>query len=643
MKIRPVLTTALLLFAALSAYTQINYTANDFGHIPAYTKPFLYGTNMGYYGPSWDDKSLADISIGDPSRNINGAGVRSLRVSLPEHFVEMWGYDIRLSEFNHYGTLGIQDNVVMLGEPSAAHRDAKYPGCPDESGLFKNMYAPIWDGGLNGTPVNDTNYFALYVYKVVTKYKANVKFWEIINEPDIDYGGRGWMTPGMPGNWWENNPLPCELANVKAPIFHYIRTLRIAYEVIKSIDPEALVAPGGIGYASFVDALLRNTDNPVDGSVTAEYPLKAGAYFDVLSYHIYPSYSLKSWNNNTQMMDYRRHSDAAADEYVKLKNDMTLVLSNYGYNGTTYPLKYVICTETNISRVPFMNGTDPLIGSDDAQKNYIMKVLLQSQMHGVSQLYTFLLGDTRTEATATNEYDVMGLYKNLISIGPLWNGGAYNTQLTNSGIGFKTTSELLRNKTFDPVKTAWMNIPSGIEGGAFHDAYGNYVYVLWARTVNDQSESATESYSFPLSMNMNPLVTKREWNYSVTGINTDISSSDIMLNATPIFIYENLLIADVDPDSIARKKDKSQFEVNVFPVPANTNATVSFTLRSPEKVTIELYDGNGRKLNSIMQSKNYSTGKHSLPVDVSSIAPGMYYFRISTEKISTLKKVIIVR
>jgi len=237
----------------------------------------------------------------------------------------------------------------------------------------------------------------------------------------------------------------------------------------------------------------------------------------------------------------------------------------------------------------------------------------------------------------------MGLYKKLIGIGPLWNGGTYQHQLTNSGIGFKTTSELLRNKTFDAARTSWMNLPTGIEGGAFHDAYGNYVYVLWARTTNDQSEYATGTFSFPLAMNISPLVVKREWNYSVTGINSEISSSDILLDATPIFIYENLQIADFNPDSIARKKEKLQFEVNVFPVPANSNATVSFTLRSPEKVTIDLYDGNGKKLNTVLQSKSYATGKHTLPVDVNQMAPGMYYFRISTEKISTLKKLVIVR
>ncbi len=643
MKIRPLITISMFLYYA--ATSQVNYSANDFGHVPAYNRQFLYGTNMGYFGPSWDDKSLANIAAGNPSLNVAGAGVKSIRVSLPEQFLESWGYDVRLSEFNHYGSLGIFDNVVMLGEPSSAHRNDKYPGCPDESGLFKNMYAAIWDGGANGTPVNDTNYFALYVYKTVTRYKNQTKFWEIINEPDIDYGGRGWMPPGMAGNWWENNPDPCELGNLKAPVFHYIRTLRIAYEVIKSIDSNALVAPGGLGYPSFLDAILRNTDNPVDGSVSATYPLKGGAYFDVLSYHVYPAYSLKTWSNEIGAMVYRRHSDAAVAEYIKLKNDMTQVLTNYGYNNTSYPIKYVICTESNISRVSFINGGVALIGSDMAQKNYLMKTLIQSQKVGVSQFYSFVLGDSRNENDATNEYEVMGLYKNLIGIGPLLNGNNYSTQYTNSGIGFKTTSQLLRSKTYDGTRTSQMNLPAGIEGGAFKDASNNYAYALWAKTSVDQSEVATASYSFPAVMNMPAQLTKFEWDYSVTGVNTSIASSNIALTSTPIFLFENFTLVDLRDDSSRRNPPTAKdFQVRVTPNPASTIALLQFTLLSPAKVHINIFDGNGRPILNVINNQRFTTGSHKIPLTgISKLSSGVYYVQLETETRNVVEKLIIAR
>lgn len=75
---------------------------------------------------------------------------------------------------------------------------------------------------------------------------------------------------------------------MKAPPF-YIRTLRISYEVIKSVDPDALVAVGGLGWPSFLDVICRYTDEPFEGGEEPDrYPLKGGAYFDCMSFDSYP-------------------------------------------------------------------------------------------------------------------------------------------------------------------------------------------------------------------------------------------------------------------------------------------------------------------------------------------------------------------
>ena len=639
------LITVLFSLSVFFSQAQINYSANDFGSVPAYNGTFRYGSNMGYYGPSWNDRTLADIAAGNVSLNVKGAGVKSLRLFLPESFLEYWGYDVRLAEFNHYSNLSVLDNVVALEDPSPAHKDNTiFAGCATESRVWKNMYDNIWDGGANGTPVNDNNYFALYVYKTVTRYKTVTKFWEIINEPDLDIVGHGPQEPGMFGNWWENNPNPCDLPNLKAPIFYYVRLLRIAYEVIKTVDPTAYVAPGGLGFPSFLDAILRNTDNPADGSVNATYPLKGGAYFDVMSFHMYPAYSLKNWDNGIGSMVYHRHSDAAVDSFTNTKARMAQVLIDRGYDNTTYPSKHFICTETNIARLPFLYGAVPLIGGDIVQKNYLMKALIQSQKNGISQFYTFILGDAKNEIDATQEYDVMGLYKKLEGNGPLTNGGAYNQQFSNSGIGFKTTSDLLRNKSFDAARTIEMNLPAGIEGAAFRDGSGDFTYVLWARTANDQSENSSATYSFPVAMNVAPEFTKREWDFSYTGIGTPISSSNIALDASPIFLLENIQLVDLDEEGGGVNQSKNDFQVTVFPIPATSTANVSFTLKSPERVSISLYDANGKMLKPLVSAKNYSTGKHSVPIEyINILNSGLYYLRFNTEKISLTKKLIISR
>src|SRR5215510_16506199 len=94
----------IFLLIGLVASAQINYSANDFGHLPPNNTFFQYGANMGYYGPSWDDKTLADIAAGNPAKNVKGAGVKSLHLPLPESFLESWAYDVRVDFFNHYAS-----------------------------------------------------------------------------------------------------------------------------------------------------------------------------------------------------------------------------------------------------------------------------------------------------------------------------------------------------------------------------------------------------------------------------------------------------------------------------------------------------------------------------------------------------------
>lgn len=533
---KAILLLPLLVLSILSATAQINFSANDFGKVPVYNGNFQYGTNMGYYGNTWDDKSLADISAGNPSKNVKGIGSKTFHLPLPEHFLEFWGYNVRVDMFNHYATLGVKDNTVFLEEPSAAHRDNTNYGCSQSSRLFKNMYEPIWDGGANGTPVNDNNYLALYIYKTVSIYKSYVKYWEIINEPDLEYGTLGDGDAGTPGNWFENDPPPCSLPNLYAPIFHYIRAMRIAYEVVKYVDPTAYVSPGGLGKPGFLDAILRYTDNPAGGAVSAAYPLKGGAYFDALSFHMYPIYHLHQWDNSIFGFAFKRHSDEAIVKYVEHKNKFLNVLNARGYNNTTYPAKHIITTENNIPNQAVNGSLGPWIGSQEAQRNYVIKAAIESQREKIDQLYLFVLGNDKDFGDPTaSELSYLGLYQNLVGKGPLLNGGVYNQQTNESGVALKTTSDLLLGKRLDVTVTAAMNFPANVKGAAFKDDAGSYVYVLWAKTSIDQSEAASATYSFPAGM-VSASLTKKLWDFSNTGATSTISSSNIALNGTPVFL-----------------------------------------------------------------------------------------------------------
>ncbi len=510
--------------------TQLDFSAND--SIPAFTGKFRPGTSWDYI-PGWTSEQQADIAAGNPlsggAGEVDGVGVKAVRTYTGESAFLDLGYETRRAEFEHFNNLDLRDNSFLLAFPAAQNRDPiRY--CPDyQSALFKDLYLDIWDNGANGTPVNDANPFALYVWNTVSTYKDYVRFWEIYNSPDYDLtGDKAWLPPGELGNWWENNPDPCDY-ELKAPIFYYVRSLRIAYEIVHYLDPEAYVTVSGIAFPSFLDAVCRNTDNPLDGSVQSPYPLKGGAYFDAVGYKSYPHF-----DGSTQYFDvaagqfaYERHSDAAVNGIPLVKAKFQDVLANYGYDGTQMPEKEWIISEANLPRRSFYG----FIGSDEAQRNWMIKAWVESVKDGIRQLNVFRLSESANVWEATDPFQVMGFYAKMEGSTP------FNVTKTEAGIALKTTSDLLFGTDLDQQQTAALNLPANIGGAAFSDADGNFVYVLWAKTEIDLTETASATYSFPTGLGVGQLQ-RMAWDFSETGQSSTIPSTAIALTGAPIFLRE---------------------------------------------------------------------------------------------------------
>ncbi|MCC6723148.1 MAG: T9SS type A sorting domain-containing protein [Saprospiraceae bacterium] len=620
-RISPLLPLLVSLFLShvLAAQTP-NYTANTF--VPPYDGGYHFGANLGAYY-FWTDQQLADIAAGNPDLNVPGAGVTSLRLSLPEGFVDYWGYDIRLDAFQHYDSLGINDNVVFVGFPAEEHRDPTMP-CPGvQSEMFANLYEPIWDNGENGTPVNEQNFYAAYLWKLVQVYGPYTRYWEIWNEPDFDFVGNSSKKPGEPGNWWEYNPEPCDYA-IHAPVQHYIRTLRISYEVIKSLYPQDYVATGGLGYPSFLDLILRQTDNPDQGKVSPEYPLTGGAYFDVLSFHSYPHIdnSLREWSDDVMGFVYFRHSDRCVDGMLRLKNQFNDVLRNYGYDGATYPEKHWIITESNIPRIQ----VDEYLGSNEAQRNYLIKSAVACQQNDIDQLHVYQLGDIETEKDARSEFHLMGLYTELDSV------AKYEQRRTQAGIAYATVSHLLHGSRYDANRTAEMALPSNIRGGAFKHPTEGYTYVLWAMTDQDRSEQASADYTFPASLNIKNLH-RRTWDFAERAITTVVPADAVRLTGSPIFLRD--------------RKDEHQTDgptltsLSCSPNPFSGSTTVVLELPEATTSSLSLYDPLGRLVQRLFKAERLAEGQHRFTVDASGLPNGVYFLRLELEGGRTVEKKVM--
>lgn len=138
---------------------------------------------------------------------------------------------------------GLQVNGILISTPEWAADPANH-GLP--SGLFR--------------PWNDPrNLWARFVRDAVSRYRGQVRAWEVWNEPD----DAAVFWPGT--------------------VADYYQLLKVSYQAIKSVDPSALVLIGGLAHwpnPGFLDELLRLM--MADGTARAR-----GYYFDVLALHTY--------------------------------------------------------------------------------------------------------------------------------------------------------------------------------------------------------------------------------------------------------------------------------------------------------------------------------------------------------------------
>ena len=480
--------------------------SNAYQQVPDSSKlQYRLGNGLGYIGNGWDDARMSNLS--------RRAGYDGQRKKLPEKHFKDWGYEIELGDAKTNTKLGILDVVGYLSTPTPEH--SSNASSNPELCYPANLYEPIFLS--NGT-VNPENYWAYYVNKTVSIYKEHIKIWETWNEPDYT------RNSDQVSKWMTEPPEPSILTHWYGSIFYYIRLIRITYEVAKKADPDCFVTAGGLGYPEFLDAILRYTDNPVDGSITEDYPLQGGAYFDCDAYHQYPQYGVTDLETGEGY--HENGSDMLAKKVVILKKNHEFILKKYGFDGNTYPKKIFVNTETGLN-----SEKGNVIGGDLVRRNWILKLALFCIEYDVKQTHMLILAD---DGKGSGDFSNLGKY---ISIEEGFK------HLKSSSKGRLVLEKIHLGKfEYDREKTEQLrqNLPTNATGIVLkrkfgkedgEEYYSNYIYSLW---VYSEKEESSQVIEYDINLDFNPL--KLDWQGSQINIE---KNSKIELSSTPIFLIEN--------------------------------------------------------------------------------------------------------
>ena len=71
--------------------------------------------------------------------------------------------------------------------------------------------------------------------------------------------------------------------------------------------------------------------------------------------------------------------------------------------------------------------------------------------------------------------------------------------------------------------------------------------------------------------------------------------------------------------------------LSIYPNPIETAATFEFTIMNSESITIELYDVQGKLVQTISTNKDMASGNHNLPIKLSqNLTSGNYFLKLAT-------------
>ncbi|MBI4318912.1 MAG: hypothetical protein HY675_10505 [Chloroflexi bacterium] len=359
--------------------------------------PFYWSrieTSNGYSDYRWQDATVAQ----DAAR---GLQINAILMNTPA-----WGTTASVATGTQVAPpprLGQKQLPSRAADPAALPTAASPETYPP-----RNLYAPIFtDGDMPGPgkQINRQNYWARFVFDTVVKYRGNVRYWEIWNEPDFRPTDQsGWF-----GFW-------------SGTVADYVRLLKVGYIAAKFADPQTTVLMGGMAYyagPTFFPQALNLIKS--DSMATAN-----NHFFDITAWH---------WYSRSSQM------------YVEVMSTRNTLASN-GLGG-----KPIWVNESGVPawNDPFYatrNSPYPGSATLDEQASYVIQAFAYGFAAGLDRIFIFQQYDD-------GNAEAYGLLRNNNSPRPVYT--AY--QVVSQYLQSFSSAQLIRDGSVDRV--VFSNTPSG--------------------------------------------------------------------------------------------------------------------------------------------------------------------------------------
>jgi len=398
----------------------------------------------------------------------------------------------------------------------------------------------------------------------------------------------------------------------------------------------------------------RNSDGVIDLVISRLYKSDTTSIYDTLRTTIYdgPNYSFTGYFNTLLNSENEYYSVTETPSTIRIiyltYNDelkpYIAIFTNTYYNSGDYLYsgKAYIIDGFDFTELINFNSGELLTLTPYIQNGY-NKILMLNYFHGGAGLHRYLklavniyMPNEITNLTLFEYYDFLGggcegIVGNLISSDDINICYYRGTNDELSGLYFYSVNN---------QAAQWFDVDSSgyfedlISAFSYPGLYENMQILMHIGNLNYELIDASDG-SISAFFTTAPYHIKNISDFSLDG-NDEILCLD---NAT-IRIFG--IDSGVGIDNPQAAIPNSTYISANYPNPFNPTTTIEYGLSSAQHVNIAIYDILGRKIETLVD-ETQPAGSHQVTWNADKVASGVYFYKISTDDYSNVRKMILLK
>ena len=141
--------------------------------------------------------------------------------------------------------------------------------------------------------------------------------------------------------------------------------------------------------------------------------------------------------------------------------------------------------------------------------------------------------------------------------------------------------------------------------------------------------------------------------FDISGQNS-VQTLDLKFSAASSNSFQNIVLASGDAQEIeytVMEKDNEQIEISpddyqlysLYPNPFNPSLNIYFSLATPGKINITIYNSNGQKIGDVLTNEYLQRGNYNFSWDADKNPSGLYFVKLESQNFTQIKKALFLK